>query len=866
MGYLRDLLTRLISRRPAEPVAGADELRIEFKARYHSFKLLLEANNKALEIMAELDEMLKGQRPFGMTFVRARCTRVITQVWQITKCLDDLAPGKYAALRERFKSIREQVNRIVGAGAGGSEGSPVLPLGEVTRALAAQVGGKMAELGEIRQRPGIEVPGGFVVTARGFRRFMEHNELQAEIDRRLQAAGAEQLDHLAELGAEIRELITGAEIPGDLEQAIRDQYALLEQTEGEGVSVAVRSSALGEDLPGASFAGQHDSELNVPKGSLLDAYKAVVASKYSLPAMSYRLSRGIRDENEVMCVGVLAMVDAAAGGVLYTRDPVNTADDSVIVSSTWGLPVAVVEGIAAADLWVVTRGDPPEVQRRVIARKQTKTAGHPDEGVRQVELSGAEGERPSLTDEQVLELARIGLRLEEDEGAPQDIEWALDRDGEFKLLQCRALPIVSTSDVAGGQSEAEVGSESVLLRGTVTASPGVAAGPVCVVHTEPDALRFPDGAVLVVVQPLPHWATLLSRAAAVVSEQGSVAGHLANVAREFSVPALFGVEGATEGLRTGQVVTVDADGRTIREGRIEALLARVAPPKNLMAGSPVHAALAAAARHITPLNLLDPDAADFRAERCTTLHDITRFSHEKAVQEMFRFGRDHHFPERSSKQLYCDVPMQWWVLNLDDGFAEEVEGKYVKLESIVSIPMLAVWEGITAVPWEGPPPIDGKGFMSVLLEATTNADLATGRRSRYADRNYFMVSKNYCCLTSRLGAHFAIIEALVGERTGENYISFQFKGGAADYDRRLKRVVFVKEILEEYGFRVELNQDNVIARLEGYARAFMEGRLRILGYLAIHTRQLDMIMSSRSSVSYYRKKIHEDIRSILSRT
>jgi pyruvate,water dikinase len=827
MGRLRDFLKKLTSRRPVEPVAGAKQLRIEFKARYHSFKLLLEANNKALEIMAELEETLKGLRPFGMTFVRARCTRVITQVWQMTKRLDDLAPGKYAALQEHLKLIREQVTQIVGTAPRGKEGRLVLPLSEVTRAFVDQVGGKMTNLGEIQQRPGIETPNGFVVTARGFRRFMEHNELQTEIDRRLQAAGAEQLEHLSQLSSEIRELIGRAEIPEDLAQAILQQYALLEQAEGESVSVAVRSSALGEDLPGASFAGQHDSELNVGKGSLLDAYKAVVASKYNLPAMTYRLSRGIRDENVIMCVGVLSMVDAVAGGVLYTRNPVDTADDSVIVSSTWGLPVAVVEGSVAADLWVVARRDPLQVQRRVIARKQS-------------------------------------LRLEEDDDAPQDIEWALDRDGRIKLLQCRRLPLMQAPGSAGGQSKAAAASGPVLLRGTVTASPGAAAGPVFTVHTEPEALRFPKGAVLVIVQPLPRWATLLSRAAAVVSEQGTVAGHLANVAREFGVPALFGAEAAAAELRTGKVVTVDADGRAVRKGRVEELLARVEPPKNLMTGSPVHAALAAAARHITPLNLLDPDVADFRAEGCSTLHDITRFCHEKAVQEMFRFGRDHHFPERSSKQLHCDVPMQWWVLNLDDGFGEEIEGRYVRLESIASIPMLAVWEGITAIPWEGPPPIDGKGFMSVILEATTNADLAAGRRSRYADRNYFMVSKNYCCLTSRLGAHFSAIEALVGERTGENYVSFQFKGGAADYERRLKRVVFLKEILEEYGFHVELNQDNVIARLEGYEMEFMQGRLRILGYLTIHTRQLDMIMSSPSSVGYYRKKIHEDIQSILS--
>jgi pyruvate,water dikinase len=697
---------------------------------------------------------------------------------------------------------------------------------------------------------------------------MEHNQLQTEIDRRVQAAGAERLDDVYELSTEVQRLIVRAELPLDLTEAILERYRRLEQAEGEGLSVAVRSSSLGEDAPGSSFAGQHHSELNVARQSLLDTYKVVVASKYSLPAMTYRLSRGLRDGNVIMCVGVMRMVDAVAGGVLYTRNPLASEDDSIIINANWGLPLSVVQSGSPADLYVVARGATLEIRQRAIADKQAKAMCRPGEGVLNLRVSNEDRARASLTDEQVLELARLALRLEQYHGAAQDIEWAIDRDGTITLLQCRGLELMPAPGPRAVEAATEVQPDPdlILLQGGLTASPGAAAGPVFVVRKESDALRFPDGAVLVTVQPLPLWAPLLGRAAAVVAEQGTVAGHLATVAREFGVPALFGVEGAVHDLSDGEVVTVDADRRNVLHGRDASVLARAKPPSNPLIGSPVHEALSRATRHITPLNLLDPDGAEFRPQHCKTYHDIARFCHEKAVNEMFRFGRDHHFPERSSKQLYHDVPMQWWVLNLDDGFTEEVEGKYVRLENIASIPMLAVWEGITAVPWEGPPPIDGKGFMSVMLEATTNTALTTGRRSRYADRNYFMISKNYCCLSSRLGAHFSIIEALVGHRTSDNYASFQFKGGAADYDRRHKRVLFVKEILEEYGFRVELNEDNVVARLEGYDQEFMKGRLRILGYLNIHTRQLDMIMFKPAAVNYYRKKIHTDIEGILAGT
>jgi pyruvate,water dikinase len=839
-----------------EPALAMEELRAVFQARYHAFKLLLAANNTALQLMTDMEAALRGQHSFGMTFVRSHATAVCVNVFNIIRYLNEMTQNRYQALEGVFAGIEKNIDAILAHRHTPAIKELVLPLTDARREMADGLGSKMANLGEIAgQVPGLAVPPGFVITAAAYDLFMSENRLIDEINRLLQALPAEEIPDLYQKSAEIQKLIIGAELPPELAGAISRAYADLEKVAGSGIKVALRSSAIGEDAADTSFAGQYHSELNVSNENLHTVYKEVLASKYALTAITYRLHKGLRDEDVAMCVGCMSMVDSVCGGVMYSRDPTDSRHDAIFLNAVHGLAKSVVDGTVTPDLWVISRQVPLTIIRRDIHPKEQKAVCLPAEGVRLE--PDTDGREPALTDDQARQLAQIALALEAHFQGPQDIEWCIDRNGQILILQSRPLkPLAAPRSEA---APAPAAGYLVLLQGGEPASLGVAAGPVYLVKNNLDLLQFPEGAVLVTTFPHPGWAPLLNRAAALITDRGGITGHLANVAREFGLPALFNTADATSRLAPGQVVTVDAEGLTVYQGRVEELLALAEPKEGLMTLTPVGGTLKEVMTHITPLHLTNPDAADFSPRGCRTLHDITRFAHEIAVKEMFAFDKKPAFSRYFIKRLVTPVPLEWWVLNLEDGFKEEVADDKVELSNIASAPMLALWEGITAVPWEGPPPVDTRGFMSIVMGAATDPNLAVAGGTIFGNQNYFMIARDFCNLTSRLGFHFSTVEALVGDQAFENYIRFAFKGGAADYPRRIRRTKFVGDYLEKYHFKVDVNEDALFARLEGEARDYLLSRLRILGYLTIHTRQLDMIMGNEANVQYYALKFTEDL-------
>ncbi|KJR42850.1 Pyruvate water dikinase [Candidatus Magnetoovum chiemensis] len=841
-------------------------LRLMFKERYQNLRALLSANQKALFLMTDIEKALKTAEIIDMAFIKLRCTELIATVYRIIKSLDALAPEKYKTLYNVFFNIKERITNILDDPALELTDKITLPLTDIDMNSAGYTGMKMASLGEIKKTTSLTVPEGFVITSAGHRRFFKHNSLQSEIERRIQTCDKNNIEELFKTCSSIQQLIIEASLPEDMENEIIAAYEHLETKIGKNTKVCLRSSAIGEDSLNASFAGQYTSKLNVSPQNILRSYKEVLASKYNLTAFMYRLNRGIRDEDALMCVGCMRLINSKAGGVLYTADPMNQHKNCVIISSAWGLAKSVVDGATETDLFAVSKTTPHKIVEKQIRTKTGKITPKDCEGLENAAVTTEDATAQSLSDTEAVELAAAALNLERIYKSPLDIEWAITNDSTLYILQCRTLKTNRQTAKAANTTE-QHSSLDYYISGGISASPGVGYGTVFIVKKYADMLQFPPNSILVTRQALPDWAALLGSASAVITEQGSAVCHLANVAREFGAAAIFGLQKATELLSTGDEITVDADELKIYKGKNEHILKRkTVKDRSLenLKNTAVFSVLTKIAQEIVPLSLINPSALEFSPDNCRSLHDITRYCHEKAVEEIFNFGKDHYFCERSSKQLRCGKPMNWWIINLNDGFKTEPSGKYVNIENIVSTPFLSLWEGITAVIWHGPPLVDKSGFLSILHQAASNPYLDPTLMSNYADKNYILLSKHFCSISSRLGFHLSSVEALVGERVGENYASFFFKGGAADTKRRSLRALFLAEILEEFGFKTKTAEDALSARIDKEEEDYMKKRIKLLGYLIIHSRQLDMIMSNSASVSKYRTKMLADMRSIIS--
>lgn len=446
------------------------------------------------------------------------------------------------------------------------------------------VGGKNASLGEMISNladAGVSVPDGFATTAAAYQRFLGETGLARSIADRLRDLDTDDVRALAAAGKEIRRQVVEQEFPPALEADIRAAYEKLAGDDAE-VSFAVRSSATAEDLPDASFAGQQETFLNV-RGidAVLQAIREVYASLYNDRAIAYRVHHGFEHEAVSLSAGVQRMVrsDIGAAGVMFTMDTESGFDDVVFVTSSYGLGEGVVQGAVNPDEFYVykpaLRAGRPAVLKRGVGDKATKMVytEHTDVGrtTEFVDVDPADRRRLSLTDEEVSELARQALKIEEHYERPMDIEWGKDgADGRLYILQARPETVQSRS---GSSSERFklTGSGTVLVEGRAIGQK-IGAGAVKVLSDIEQMHEFTAGDVLVADMTDPDWEPIMKRASAIVTNRGGRTCHAAIIARELGIPAVVGTGDATKVLADGRDVTVScAEGDTgnVYEGLLD---------------------------------------------------------------------------------------------------------------------------------------------------------------------------------------------------------------------------------------------------------------------------------------------------------
>jgi pyruvate,water dikinase len=458
----------------------------------------------------------------------------------------------------------------------------VAPLSELSAADVAFAGGKGANLGELTCA-GLPVPAAFVIGAPAYAAFCDQTGLRGRIAAALDGVDVEDTAQLDEASASARRLVEQEAMPAWLEDEIRAAYAALAGADAE-TPVAVRSSATSEDTASASFAGMNETFLNVRGAdALIEAVRACWRSLFGSRTVFYRAKRGFGDADMDIAVVVQRQIASTRAGVMFTIDPSTGARDRLIIEGSFGLGESVVSGSVSPDRYIVEK-DTLAILGREVRAKELAIEPLAGGGTRRRALHGEEARRAVLSDEEVVEVATLGRRIEAHYGSPQDTEWAFAPDGTLWMLQSR--PVTTVAGPPAAEAPAEPG--RVLLRG-LGGAPGQASGRARLLESLADAHALHDGEVLVTRMTAPDWVPLMRRAGAIVTDSGGMTCHAAIVSRELGIPCIVGTGRATQTLRDDELVTVDATHGIVVEGAAAATAPTPAAPPVTVAAAPATA-------------------------------------------------------------------------------------------------------------------------------------------------------------------------------------------------------------------------------------------------------------------------------------
>jgi pyruvate, water dikinase len=843
LSFLQSAGKKLVSmrtswlRRANRNAGSADVSEDRLKRKYLAFRELLTLNNECLELISGLQEDLQfvvAERDI----IGAPVSAIFEKAYGVVGALEALTGLRYAQLTDALNDQRSEVERYIAACQ--ELVTPKLSawLTEFGMNAISEVGGKAAALGEIKHRLGLPVPEGYVLTTAAYWQFCGKPLWQAIRDA-IRGADVDNLEALHSISARLAQMIMVQPLPRAVEVAITERALALKTGE---LGLAVRSSAVGEGGE-KTFAGQYLSLINVARDQVVEAYKQVIAGRFSSRALAYRLSTGLLEVESPMAVLFLPVIRARASGIMYTRDPGEAKARVLWVTSTKGLGMDVASGATPADLFIMSRKRPYAVVDRHLVSKDEEITALAGGGLQRRRLETAEARTPSVEERELRLLTEWGIRLEEHFGTPQDVEWAIDDERSLWILQSRPLALAESHRARRSKPRAQP-----VLSGGRTVFPGQVAGPACLVEDAQGLDKAPEGAVVFLRKASPEIAEILPRVAGLVAEWGNVTGHAAALLREFRVPSVFLMSGAFERLKTGDPVSLDAVQAKVYAGLLWETRRPGTGTQDLSrdrSGNPV-------SQRLLTLNLLDPSAFNFRPAGCKSTHDVLRFCHEKAIEAMFVVNDielEQH--QQRSRKLETTMPLHVYVLDLGGGTApRNSDGGTVSPSEVISRPFQSLWRGLThpTVSWKREMPASFSDLASVMAGSLSSHSSAT---RGFGERSYLLVADEYMNFNSRLAYHFSLVDACLSDTPSANYISFRFAGGGATRQRRGLRACFLEACLTHYGFHVDRRGDLLNAWFKKGSAEDTSANLDILGRLLVSSSQLDMFMSSQDVMRWY---------------
>ena len=767
--------------------------------------------------MAALEDLYYTQERHDFQAVVKTYEQFSQAVLDMVDMLLKMCPSRYWSLKDYYKKFDFYVRFMLAPPEANCSPPFTIDLNKASLLDEYIAGKKTFALSELNQKLHLPTPDGFVITTHAFHYFLEANALKTPINEKLALLDINDPSSLKKTAQELKTLILSANVPEDIEKDITASMAFLLQDKKPDFRVALRSSAVKED-GATSFAGLYDTLLNVSKQDISDGYKRVIASKYNSRALYYRVNHGILDEETPMAVLVLEMIDSNASGVVYTQDLEIPESSDLFIHSIPGQGEQLVDGKVSPDIIRVSKNNLNSIAGMTVHK---------------------EG-RLSLDETSALTLARWGALLEAHFKAPQDIEWAQDPSGRLFLLQSRPLHIPS-QEIQSRDHRPTIKNKPLCLAHETVCS-GVGAGPVYRLKQISQADQIPQGSVVVTKQASPQLVTAIHHMAAIVIETGSRASHFSSIVREFNVPAIVNTVEGFHDLIPGSLVTVDADHCRVYKGIATPLLERAVPDTDAFKKSAFMTKLQYVINFTAQLKLTDPTADAFVPEGCRSLHDIIRFTHETAMQEMFLSGNRKGSRKKGAKKLISGLPLLFYILDVGGGVKKETgdraNEKFLRPENLASIPMIAILNGLShpGISWAETSHFDWEAYDRIVMAG----GIISPDSPQFG--SYAVVSKEYVNINFRFGYHFVILDTICSHHDTDNYILFRFSGGGGTPEGRRLRAGFIEGILIRLGFTVQVKSDLIDAEFKQASLATMEKTLDMVGRLLGATKLMDMYL------------------------